>query len=200
MTRFRVTPDTVLEDTLSAEERIARTTPAYTIKGLFLARHVRALGCSWADVAPTLEAPPPDGNYHLFEDYPQADHARLAIVVARRQFPNMSLREGLRRLERATAQVFVETSFGRLLFGLVSSPAMALRLLPAAYQLAQHGGSVRAIERRRSVRLELRGFAPWIDCSLVGTIEGAVVLFGRRPQIDVDMLSDTDADYEVEWT
>lgn len=198
--RFRVTPDTILEDGPSAEERIARTPRSYTIKGLYLARHVRALGLPWSELGAMLDAPPPEGHYHAFGDYPQADHARLAVLAARKQFPSVPLREALRRLERTVAQVFADSSMGRMLGGLVTDPKTAFRLFPAAYRLAQHGGAVRTIERPRGVRLELRAFAPWLDCSLVGTIEGTVVLFGRRPLIEVDMLSDTDADYDIEWT
>lgn len=35
---------------------------------------------------------------------------------------------------------------------------------------------------------------------MIGVLEGGVVLFGRRPVIDVELLSDRDANYDVTWT
>jgi uncharacterized protein (TIGR02265 family) len=197
--RFRVTPASILEDTIPVEERLARTPRGYTIKGLFFHAFVRALGRRWSELESKLIAPAPRGDYVAFDDYPQFDHALLAVEVARMQHPDVPLREGLRRLERDAARVFAESTVGRVVVSLATDPRTAFRIFPGAYRHMQTGGTVRAIERPRGVRLEMRSFAPWVDCSFLGAIEGAVVLFGKRPQLDVELLAEGDANFELEW-
>jgi len=201
---FRVTSDVSLDLELDAEDRIARTPRHYTIKGMFLARHVRALGAKFDAIRDQLLEPPRGDQYLPFGDYPQSDHARLSVAVARQEFPSLRLAEALRRVERQAAEVFVASSVGRMLTSLASDPLTGFRLFPVAYRHMQSGGELVAIDlpagRSRGIRLELRDFAPWLDCSMLGTFEGGVVLFGRRPMIEVELLSDYDANYLVSWT
>lgn len=198
---FRVTPDVSLEHELDVEERIARTPAQFTIKGMFLLRHMRPLGASYAELRPLLREPPEGDRYQPFADYPHVDHARLTVAVAARLFPTVSLAEAVRRIERHMAEVFVSSNLGRAVSALAASPAAALKLYPVAWRHSQSGGVVTAHEVGRGrVRVEVRRAAPWLDCGVLGSIEGTVVLFGKRPIVEVELLSDFDANYDVTWT
>lgn len=196
---IRVTSDVSLDLELDVDDRLARTPPHDLIRGMFLTRHVRALGARFEEVRSSLSVPPP---YQPFGEYPQRDHARLAVAVARLQFPAVPVAEGLRRVERHAAEVFVASSIGRALTTLASNPLAALRLFPTAWRHMQTGGELvtRELPHSHGIRLEVRDLAPWLDCSMIGSLEGGVVLFGRRPMIEVELLSDHDANYLVTWT
>lgn len=196
--RFRVTPDVSLEQELDADDRVARTPRDHTIKGMFLTRHARWLEEELPALRPQLLVQ--TASYNPFGDYPQADHARLAIAAARKLFPALPLAEGLRRVERHAADVFVGSSVGRVLSSLASDPSTGLRMFPMAWRHMQTGGELTVVPGSRGVRIEVRDLAPWLDCSMIGSLEGAVVFFGRRPVIEVELTSDFDASYEVTWT
>ncbi|MGZ3418351.1 MAG: DUF2378 family protein [Polyangiales bacterium] len=196
----RITPDVVLADTVPLEERFARTPRHYTIRGVFFEPFVRTLGEEWRAVEKELLEPPEDGEYSALGEYPQIDHARLAVAAARKQFPGLSLREGLRRIERGAAAHFAQSTLGKVLTTVVSDPSSAFRTLPTAYAHIQRGGILRVTPRSSGARVEARDFAPWLDCSTIGAFEGMVVLFGKRPSMTVEMLSESDANFEIEWS
>jgi uncharacterized protein (TIGR02265 family) len=197
---MRVTPDVILADTIPLEERFARTPRHYTIRGVFFEQLVRTLGEEWRALEKELLAPPEDGEYSALGEYPQIDHARLAVAAARKQFPTLPLREGLRRIERGAAAHFAQSSMGKVITLVVSDPRSAFRALPSAYLHIQKGGTLRATIRGAGAHVEARDFAPWVDCSLIGALEGMVVLFGKRPSMEVELLSDFDADFDIDWS
>lgn len=108
------------------------------------------------EVRDALLVPPP---YQPFGEYPQSDHARLSVAVARMQFPALSIAEALRRVERHAAEVFVASTVGRALTTLASSPLAALRMFPTAWRHMQSGGELVTRERSRGIRLEVRDLA-----------------------------------------
>lgn len=200
--RIQIVAESILDDDgwPPAVERIARTPASHVIRGLFFRGYVDALAGDWETIARTLDAPPALGAYLPLVEYPQSDHARLALAVAARRYPTLPMREALRRLERRAARAFSESALGRILISVAGDPRKALLHLPSIYRNLQGGGTIEARNGPRGVRLELRGFAPWLDCSWVGVIEGLVVLFGRRPVLSIDLHGEESADYEVEWT
>lgn len=200
MEQFRVTPEAVLDDTMSFDERLARTPAEYTIKGLFFRSAVEALGPEVVLCEPQLSAPPPLGGYSAIADYSQRDHAVLAAAAARKLYPQLSLREGLRRMERGAAHEFAESSVGRVIVRFASSPTSAFQLLPRIFTHVQKGGVMQVRLRQNGVCVECREFAPWLDCSVIGALEGVVVLFGKRPTVDVKLISAFDADYDIDWS
>jgi len=198
---MRITPDVILEDTLPVEERFARTPRHYLIRGLFFEPFVRTLGHDEAlALQKDLIAPPEDGEYGTITEYPQVDHARYAVAAARKRWPTVSLREALRRVERSMAAQFAQSSMGKIFNSVLSDPHAVFRALPHIYPLIQTGGRFDCTLRAGTAHIELRDFAPWIDCSTIGALEGLVVLFGKRPSIELAMLTDYHADIEVEWS
>jgi uncharacterized protein (TIGR02265 family) len=197
--RIRVTPEIVLsEGGLDVEERFAKTPRDYTIRGMFFASLVRDVGDDWPVIAKELLAPPDDGQYATLGDYPQIDHARLAVAAARKRHPDVSLREGLRRIERGAASAFAQSTIGHVV-GMFAEPLTLFRVLPDLHHHMQRGGTMRYVTRGTGARIELREFAPWLDCSMLGAIEGVVVLFGKRPFIEITLHSNHDADFDIDW-
>ena len=196
----KITPSVVLEDTIPISDRFARTPRHYMIRGLFFEPFFRTLGEEWHAIEKDLVAMPEGGRYAVFTEYPQIDHARFAVAAAAKQFPDLPEREGLRRIERSAAAQFEASSMGKILTALVTDPASAFRVLPSVYVHVQTGGRLQSVIGTSGARVEVRDFAPWVDCSLIGALEGIVVLLGKRPSITLELLNERDANYDIEWS
>ena len=180
-------PNVALVGSVDAEARVAAIRPAVMTKGMYLAdlmarldeRHVE-------DVWPTLISPPRHRTYQPFLDYPFADALRWLHAVARYQYPNSALLEGLRRLGRDTVKVFLASRAGQVVRSMNLGPREALLRMPAMWKVTDPSASAVATERGpREVHFEIRGFPGWIDCGLIGALEQVVMSREAQPEIDV---------------
>jgi uncharacterized protein (TIGR02265 family) len=198
---FRVTPSVALRGSFDPERRFAMFPPTYAIKGLFFPRLVEMLGDGFRAVAPTLRMPPKDGRYVPFTDYPQSDYSRIVAAAARRCFAGMELREAARRVAWKDIDVYGASRIGGVTLALLGDPRSALTKLPDLINLVLKGGTIVARDRGPShVFLEYRRYFGWIDCYVIGTLEGIVQRFGKKPEIAVNIMGDGEATYDVTWS
>jgi len=185
--RFRVLPNVALVGKVDAEARVAGVDPAITTKGMYLADLVARLEPRQIEeVWSKLQAPPRHRKYQPFLNYPFADALRWLHVVARHQYPGVSLREGLRRLGRDTVKVFVASHTGQVVRSMTLGPRDALLRMPAMWKVTDPSHTVLAREpRENEVHFEVHGFPGWLDCGLIGTLEQVVISRQAEPQIDV---------------
>lgn len=196
-----MTPSTPLKGSFDPEQRFALFPSTYTIKGLFFPRLVEMLGDGFASLAPTLRMPPKDGRYVAFNDYPQSDYSRLVWAVARRCFPTLPPREAARRVAWRDIDVFGASRVGGVTLALLGDPRSALTKLPEMMNLVLKGGALLSRDRGPDrVFLEYRRFFGWIDCYVIGTLEGIVQHFGKQPTINVEITGEGEATYDIAWS
>ncbi len=198
---YSTDPEVALLGSFDVESRLERVPRTYTLKGMFFSPLLSSLGSQdWDRVRAELVAPPRAGRYLAFADYPQVDYCRLALAAAERLHPDVALPEAARRLARRDFTVFAESRLGKVLIGLAGDLPTVLCALPTLYDKVTRGGRVSA-ERLDGggVRLEYRDYHGWVDCYTLGTLEGVVMHFGRRPRVQVGLASEVDATYEVRW-
>lgn len=185
--KFRVLPNVALVGNVDAEARVAAVRSSVMTKGMYLSdlmdrlddRHVE-------EVWPGLQAAPRHRKYQAFLDYPFADALRWMHAVARYQYPNAPLLEGLRRLGRDTVKVFLASRAGQVVRSMNLGPRDALLRMPAMWKVTDPSHHVVATEQGpRAVHFEVRGFPGWIDCGLIGTLEQVVLSRDAEPEIDV---------------
>ncbi len=197
--RLVVDPDSVLGPSARPlEERLALTPPDHLLKGMFFADVLTELGPDAVQrLLPTLDAPPRLGRYLPFSDYPQRDHARLVLALVRRSgtFP----REAIRRLHQRNARRFAESGAGKILMHLAVDARRVLLAMPRVHAMTGKSGHCEARDTGRGVRLSYRDWSPWLDCSTLGNLEGAVAFMGRKAHIEAELTSLTDADFDVRW-
>jgi uncharacterized protein (TIGR02265 family) len=184
---------------VDAEARVAAIPTAVTTKGMYLAdlmsrldeRHVE-------EVWPKLQSAPRHRTYQPFLDYPFADALRWLHAVARSQYPNSALLEGLRRLGRDTVKVFLASRAGQVVRSMNLGPREALLRMPAMWKVTDPSAVVTAAERGPTeVHFEVRGFPGWIDCGLIGTLEQVVLSRDAEPEIEVALFSPTHGEFTV---
>jgi len=202
MQKFVAEPSVPFKGSFDAEARFKRFPSDYTMKGMFFGHLVRTLGeQGFREVAPSLVHAPRGGRYLPFRDYPQVDYSRMAHATALRRHPYVALAEAARRVARQDFAAFAASTIGRVTLSMIGDAGSALMKFPDMYRMVLTGGSVRAapLDDATGVRLEYVDFLGWVDCYAIGTIEGLVLHYGRMPTIDVELLGEDHAIYEVRW-
>ncbi len=169
-------------------EACAREIPSsFVLKGMFFSRFVRDLGSDWSDLAPSLDAPPKNGRYVAFSDYPQRDFVRIYCRVARKSFARYDLSEAVRRLAREDFHVFAESTFGKVVLALVRDARSALHRVPFVYSKVAPGEFRMHAEDidDRTVRIVVDPHHGNWEYQL-GQFEGIVLAFDATPRISVE--------------
>jgi len=184
-----------------ASERLSTLSPDHTVKGMFTAQVVRQLRREELDAVRKDLVSPPRGMPLPFSDYPVVDHQRLTITLVRRLFPGLPLAEALRRFERSSASRFADTTLGKVMVSMLRDPSAGLMKLPEISRMVSNVGEIVASRTSESfVRLEYSNYSGFVDCAIVGSLEGVVQFFGKQPKIEVEIRSARDASYVVRWT
>jgi uncharacterized protein (TIGR02265 family) len=181
------------------EEEVASIPAGYGVKGMFFDRLVIALGSDFESVAKSLDKPPPQGRYLGFRDYPGGDFVRLAAAVARKVYPRVGLREGVRRVALDDFRVFAESVVGRVTLAVASDARSVLNKVPFIYRsLAPGDWDISAQDLDEyTVRLDFRPFVGRWEYA-IGQFEGAVLHYGDRSVIHVHELDAGHVRFDIE--
>jgi uncharacterized protein (TIGR02265 family) len=177
---------------IDIDARIAETPAETTTKGMFfepLARSARKLGVAC------------EPRYVPFRDYPLRDFMRLVSDYGRARYPDVTLREALRRAGWEAFPALMSSVAGRVTFAFAGRDVQAaLRLAPQGYKhcLSQCSVSTRVCTSGQVV-LELRDVWNFPECYQVGVIEGGCRAFGAEPRIRARVRSHSSIDLLVRW-
>ena len=181
-----LSPDLTLTGSYDVESRARNIPASYIVKGMFFSRLRSKLGDRWSEVELTLERPPRLGHFMPFTDYLQSDYMRICGAAAAASYPNLPLREGLRRLARDDFAVFAASTFGKVVLAAVGDVHRALLTTASIYgKMAPGDWTIRGEELdARTVRVEFLPDPGSWEYKL-GQLEGVVMHFGARPLVTV---------------
>lgn len=202
VTRFTATFDTPLRDEGHPDHaaRVAACDPAQTVKGMFFEDLVRILGSERGALDAELLAPPRGGRYLPFVSYPLRDHAVLAYHAARKLYPDLAMREGVRRLHRGNLEALSRSTVGKVLTSLSSDIKSGFGQLEDGFRLSRSCGTLRMMTiEERAIEVRITGGNPWIDCSDLGTLEGFGVFFGKTLRVEVELDTPIDGTFVCRW-
>ncbi|MCB9594422.1 MAG: DUF2378 family protein [Sandaracinaceae bacterium] len=180
---------------LDPDQVIELLPPRSTMKGMFLqavAERARSAG---------VELPAARARYLPFESYPLREHCELLVEIARRVWPDQTLRQGLRRIGRGAPQVVTSTTLGRVTVGSVEGVHEVLRGMAKSFALFAEPGRIEVVEVGPGrALLELRDIAFFIDSHHVGVYEGTLRYAEvANPRVSIRNVSYKDADLLCEW-
>lgn len=126
-----------------------------------------------------------------FKDYPLADFATAAVLVARTVFPHLELRAALREVGRSTYRAFLTSLTGRVVFGVLGGDLHGMiATTTKAYGLTQsHGRAVVVESSAEHCVLHYERLYQFLDALEVGVVEEAVTSCGYRAQISLQLES-----------
>jgi uncharacterized protein (TIGR02265 family) len=182
-----------------AEAYLRTVPPGAMIKGLFGATVSAAAKQRKLTLKRAAE------KYLPFLDYPLVDHNRLLLECATTFWPDLPVRQGLRKIGRAAMASLLETTFGKALLGGLTQPdtvALALGSLAKAFAttLSKPTPLFEVIETGdRSALLRLRDSWTFLDSQQVGIIEGLGKLCGVRVEVRLAIESPGSAEYSCSW-
>lgn len=200
---FSVRHDQPIEVDFDVDRRLAALRRDHTVKGMFTVpvvdKLVKQIGQSGFERVKRSLLAPPKGSHVAFTSYPIADHQRLTIELVKKLHADLPLSEGMRRFERSSAERFAGSTLGRVIVAVVADPRAALLKLPEISDMVSNVGRMTAVDEGDGVRLGYRDYSGFLDCAVIGSLEGVVSFFRKSPRIDVRILGDRDADFLVRW-
>jgi uncharacterized protein (TIGR02265 family) len=144
-------------------------------------------------------------KYLPFLDYPMTDHTRLLVEGARAFFPELPMRQALRKIGRAAVGVFMQSTLGKAMLGGLTQPETTLRALTGmtrAYTTSLGKPTphveVREIDETACI-VRLSDFWLFIDCHQVGILEGVCRACGVKGEMRVAMEAPSRGEIECRW-
>ncbi len=167
-----------------------------TMSGLFLSSVVQASQRAKVDL------PSARGSYIAFRKYPLREHCQLLVEAAAGIFPNLSMREGLRRLGRGAPKTLIESMLGRVVFGSAEGPLDIIRAMARSYPLHMSPGALEVVVADPGrVVIAVRGVHHFLDSHNVGVFEGVLRHAGvGGGRVKIRSISRCDADLLCEWS
>lgn len=177
---------------LDVDERVRLVPPTAMVKGMFLERPI-------AEAQRRCGRRPVPGEYVPFRDYPITEHIRVLAACAAAAWPDVPLREGIRRLGRDAFRTFLESLAGRVVFAAAGRNFDAgLGLTTRAYGLTGPVGTARVVERTPGAAVvELRGIHSLADCYHVGVFEAGMEHFHEPGEVLIRVHSACDVDFKL---
>ncbi len=139
-------------------------------------------------------------RYVPFQDYPLREHVALLAESARAFYPDMSLRQGLRRLGRGAYHAFMESTVGRVVWAGVTETHSALDGILKGYVIGVPGCAARVVERRPNAAiLRLERVPYFLDSHHVGCFEGATRAIGIHATVKIRLETWASGEFLCEW-
>jgi uncharacterized protein (TIGR02265 family) len=184
---------------LDAEAYLRAIPPGALIKGLFAATVNAAAKQRNLTLSRSAD------RYLPFLEYPLVDHNRLLLEAAKAFWPELPVRQGLRKIGRAAVTSLLETTFGKALLGGLTNPdtvTLALTSLARAFTttLSKPTPVVEVIETGpQSAILKMHDVWTFIDSQQVGIIEGLCKLCGVRAHVGVAIDGPASGEFACSW-
>lgn len=179
---------------LDEEAAIRAIPPGAIVKGMFPLAVIE--GARERHVALDL----PRDRYLPFGDYPLEEHARVLVRGARALFPDIPLRQGLRRIGHGAVSALRSSTVGRVMWSTAFDAESALRVLAKAYGMSSPTAhaEVETFEPGRAV-VRLEGIFWFLDTHHVGVMESSFRAYGHKPTVRVHLDSPSSGAFLCTW-
>jgi uncharacterized protein (TIGR02265 family) len=180
---------------------LANTPDDATCKGLFFQDVLRAVQSAGRSAA-AVRLPQLARRYVAFSDYSLREHMELTSQVAGILYPEVSTREGLRRLGWLVFPGFAESLVGKVIFTIFGHQLdRVYELGPRSFPVSLSRGRAET-ERvgERHWRISFREIYGFLDCYYVGVIEGPIRRLGKTPDVRFEARSLSDGVMDVRWS
>jgi uncharacterized protein (TIGR02265 family) len=139
-------------------------------------------------------------RYFAFQHVPMREYLDLLVEAAGVYFPEVSLRQGLRKLGRSTYEVFAQSVVGRVVLSAADDfpGVVAAAVKGYAISMPPARADVLDIGPRRAI-VTFAGVYNFLDPHHVGVFEGLAHSCGVRVTTRVRLASVHTGDFELTW-
>ncbi len=194
------TPD--FRQDIDSRRYLERVPPDARCKGMFFHEIVKLAGTLGRSSFDSSTLARLEARYVAFKDYPLRTHMEITAAVARPLFPDVSTREGLRRLGRLAFPTFASSMVGRVVVGVLGADLeRILQVGPKVFELSLSHGRARSTHvGERHFQYEFTDVYGYLDAYYLGVMEGPIVHFGKRPDVKLHLSSLSDGVMDIRWS
>lgn len=139
-------------------------------------------------------------RYLPFGFYPVREFAPLLVEAARLFYPQVSLREGLRRIGTAGPVAFLSSTLGKVTLGASEGVHATVQAVAKTYGINSRPSRCEVKQAGpRSMILSLDDVVYFLDSHHVGVFEGTLQYAGVQGSVKIASRSETSADLLLEW-
>jgi uncharacterized protein (TIGR02265 family) len=177
---------------LDIAERIRAVPRQATVKGMFFDGPI-------AEAFRRSGDRPGQVSYVAFKDYPLTEHIQVLVACAMAGYPDVPVREGLRRLGRDAFRTFLGSLAGKVLFTVAGRDFdAALGLVARSYAIAGPVGTATVVERTRDAAvIHLEEIYNLPDSYHVGVFEAAMEYFQKDGEVLTRVRSGSDVEIKM---
>lgn len=182
------------DEPLDPETVLAEIPASATIAGMFFL--ALAEGAERRQVELALPRP----RYVPFTFYPVREFAPLLVKAAGLFHPQLSLREGLRRIGTAGPAAFLSSTLGRVTLGASEGVHATVSAIAKTYSINTRPSRCTVLQTEpRFMVLALDDVCYFLDSHHVGVFEGTLEHAGVAGRVLIRRRSATAADLRLEW-
>lgn len=179
---------------LDAETELRALPPSAQVRGVMIAPMLAN-----AKKHPTTASLPRE-RYLSFTLYPLREHARLLVDSCQALFPELPLRQGLRKLGRGASDAFGSSTLGKVTLGAAQGVHDIVAAFAKGYELNLQPGRACVVESGpRRVVVGLDDIHYFLDSHHVGAFEGVLKRAGVRGRVSIARRGRAAADLLLEW-
>jgi uncharacterized protein (TIGR02265 family) len=179
---------------LDAETEIRALPQAAQVRGLLIAPMLANAKKRGATAKGSRE------RYLSFNLYPLREHARLLVETCQATFPELSLRQGLRKLGRGASDAFGASTLGKVTLGAAQGVHDIVTAFAKGYELNLQPGRACVVESGpRRLIVSLDDVHYFLDSHHVGAFEGVLKRAGIRGRVSIAPRGRAAADLLLEW-
>lgn len=139
-------------------------------------------------------------RYVPFQFYSLREHAQLMVEASAVMFPQLSLRQALRRLGRGAPTAFVSSTLGRVVLQSAQGVVEVVNALAKGYELNMKPGRAYVDQPRpRVLDVTMEKVYFFVDSHHVGSFEGALHYAGTRGKVRVHRIDASTTVLRIEW-
>lgn len=152
---------------LDAEAALRAIPPSATITGMFIDAVVKLAG-EKGHAVPSARA-----RYVAFQTYPLREHCEVLCEVGAKLYPDVGLRQALRRLGKGAPHVLMQSTIGRVVLGSAEGPLASLKAMADSYTHHMRPGNLEvSATGERAAVVKLTDVYNFLDSHNVGVFEG----------------------------
>lgn len=139
-------------------------------------------------------------RYVPFQFYALREHAQVMVEASALVYPQLSLRQALRKFGRGAPQAFVSSTLGRVVLQSAQGVPEVVTALAKGYELNMKPGRAYVDQPRPGVLdVTLEQIYYFVDCHHVGAFEGALHFAGARGKVRVHRIDASITVLRIEW-
>jgi uncharacterized protein (TIGR02265 family) len=142
----------------------------------------------------------PRERYLPFNFYPLREHVATLVSFATTIYPELPLREALRKIGRGAPTALLTTTVGKVTMAVAAGVHNVVAAFASGYEVSVRPCTALIVDQGRQHLIVSLATAPYfLDCHHVGAWEGVLKYAGVRGSVKICVIDEGSAHFLLEW-